>query len=107
MRGDAVVARAQDRVVAVEPIQGVAAATGRALVAAPGGVVEVRAAGALEKVAAGRGLVAELLCRPREQRDGEHGVTRAHAPLRGQRAVRHLRSNAQPAVFRVLDLGER
>jgi hypothetical protein len=60
MGGDAVLARAEDRVRPVDTADRRAAGTGVPLVAGSGRIVEVRAAGALQQVAADGRLVAQL-----------------------------------------------
>lgn len=72
MRGDAVLAGAQDRVAPVDAVQRGAAAARHALVARGPGVAEVRAAHLLHQVAAHRRHVAQLGRRAEEQGLGKH-----------------------------------
>src|SRR5205823_10357393 len=64
VRGDALVTGPQDGVAAVVAVEGRTARPRLALVARPGGVAEVGAAGALEQVAADGGHVPQLRRRP-------------------------------------------
>ena len=64
VRGDTRFARAHDREVAIEAVDRRAAAAGLAFVARLIGVVKIGAAGALEQIARGRRLVAQLPRRP-------------------------------------------
>ena len=84
-----------------------AAAAGLALVAGLVGVVEVRAARALQQVAGGRRLVAQLARGAGEQRARQHAVVAPHALVGGEIGVAHQRADAQPALRRRLDLVER
>lgn len=68
MGGDACLAHAHDRMLAAESTDCRAAATGLAFVARLVGVVEIGATGALEQIARGRRLVAQLARGAREQR---------------------------------------
>ncbi|GAA3114080.1 hypothetical protein GCM10020001_036580 [Nonomuraea salmonea] len=107
VRGDAVVAHAEDRRAAVEPVERVAAGAALALVAGGVSVVEVRAAGALEQVAADGGHVAQLRRGPGEQRLRQHRVAGADPPVGGQHAVADERADTQAAVGELLDGVER
>jgi hypothetical protein len=80
-----------------------AAAARLALVAGLVGVVEVRAAGALQQVAGGGRLVAQLARGTGQQRARQHAVVAPHASFGGQVGVAHQRADAQAAVGRGLD----
>jgi hypothetical protein len=105
--GDAGLAGAQDRTTAADALQRAAAGAWLAFVAGLGGVVEVRATGALHQVAADGGLVAQLRRGAGDQGVGQHRIERAHAPVRGRRAVADHCADAQTAVGRRLDLRQR
>src|ERR1700688_5208336 len=75
---DAMIAGAEDCVNAVEAAEGCATRAGIALVAGFGDVVEVITTRSLQQVAAGGGLVPQLLARTREQRAAEHAVAPPH-----------------------------
>src|SRR5580693_8004639 len=78
--------------------KGRAAAAGLALVAGLVGVVEIRAAGALEQVATRGSLVPQLPGSTRDDRAGEHAVVAPNALVCGQVGVAYQRSDAQPSV---------
>ena len=84
-----------------------AAAAGLAFVARLVGVVEIGAARALEQVARGRRLVAQLARGAGEQRAREHAIVAPHARVGGEIGVAHQRADAQAALGRRLDLVER
>src|SRR5216683_2019748 len=107
MRRDAVLAGAQDRVNAVEAGKRRAAGARTTLVAGFCDVVEIIAAGSLEQIAAGRGLVAQLRAGTSQQRTAEDAITLPHAPVGGEIAIANQRSNAQAAIGGVFDLVER
>ena len=107
MRGDAGVAHAHDRMLAAEPADRGTAAAGLAFVARLVGVVEIGAAGALEQIARGRRLVAQLARGAREQRAREQAIVAPHARIGGEIGVAHQRADAQPALGRRFDLVER
>ena len=86
---------------------GAAAAARLALVAGLVGVVEVGAARALQQVAGGGGLVAQLARGAGQQRARQHAVVAPHALVGGQVGVAHQRADAQAALRRRLDLVER
>ncbi len=107
MGRNAGLARAEDRVHAVEPVAGGAAAAGLALIARRRRVVEVVAARALQQIAAGRCHVAQLLRRAGEDRAGEHRIALRDQRVIGEVGVRHQRADAQAAVRGFLDGLER
>ena len=88
----------EDRVVAGVAADGRAAAARLALVAGRRDVLEVVAAGALQRVAAAGGHVAQLPAGARQQRLRQHGVALAHPPVGRQLAVGHRGADAQAAV---------
>ena len=90
MRRDAGLAGAEDRVHAVEALDGRAAAAGLALVAGRRGVIEVGAARALQQVAAGRRHVAQLL-----RGAGQDGARRAADSAARSAGDRRGRSSAR------------
>src|SRR5262249_16304567 len=104
MDGDARVARAQDRVDPVHATDGRAVGPGVPFVAVRGRVVEVRAAGALQQVAADRGVVAELTRGAREQRLGKYGVARPYPGVGGRVRVGRLRPDPEPTVRQLVDV---
>ena len=87
----------------LKPAERRAARAGLALVAGHVAVVEIEAARALQQVAAGRRLVAELAGGAREQRLRQHRIALPHPRVGGEVAVAHLRADAQAAVRRLLD----
>jgi hypothetical protein len=97
VRGDAGLAGADDRVLAADAADGAAAAAGLALVAGLVGVVEVGAARALQQVAGGGRLVAQLARGAGQQRARQHAVVAPHALVGGQVGVAHQRADAQAA----------
>ena len=107
MRGDAGVARADHRVLPAEPADGGTAAAGLPFVARLVGVVEIRAAGALQEIARGRRLVAKLSRGPREQRAGEQAIVAPHARVGGKVGIAHQRADAQASLGSGLDPVER
>ena len=92
---------------AAEPAKRGTAAAGLAFVARLVGVIEIRATGALEQIAGGRRLVAQLAGGARKQRAREHAIVAPHALVGGEIGVAHQRADAQPAVGRRFDLVER
>ena len=107
VRGDAVFARAEDRVHAVDAVDRRAAAARRALVARCARIVEVQAARSLQQVAAGRGHVAQLRRRSRENGAGEQRIARLDPRVPGEIGVQDQSADAQAAVLDVLDPVER
>ena len=87
MGGDTCIARAEDRMYPVDTADRGAARSGLPLVAVRGRVVKVRAARALQQVAADRCLVSQLPRRPGDQCLGEHRVACAHASIAGNLGV--------------------
>ena len=106
VRGDAGIAVPEDRVIAVVPFDGRAAAPRLALVARRGGVVEVGAAGPLHQVAARRRHVAELGGRTRQDGPGQQGVVPLDPLVVGDVRVRHERPDLEPAVVAPTDLAQ-
>ncbi len=88
MRGDAMIARAEDRMIAGEAAQGRASRARLALVARRCRVVEIIAARALEQIAARGRLIPELRRGSRKQRPRQYGIVGAQAGIGGQIAVR-------------------
>ncbi len=107
VRGDAVVAHAQHGVHPVDAAQRRAARPGHALVAGLGRVIEVGAPRALEQIPAGRGLVAKLRRRARQDRLRQQRIAAADAHVDGEGAVRDPRADAQAALRGLFDTGER
>jgi hypothetical protein len=107
MRRDAVLAGAQDGVNAVEAGERRAAGAGATLVAWFRDVIEIIAAGSLEQIAAGRGLVAQLCTGAGQQRTAEDAIALPDPPVGGEIAIANQRSNAQAAIGSVFDLVER
>ena len=107
MRGDAVLARPQDRVHAVDPLDRRAAAARFALVARRGRIVKIEAARPLEEIASGGRHVAQLLRGPGENRAAEQWIAGLDARVVGEIAIGNQRADPQPAVLRLLDVVER
>ena len=107
MGRDAGLAHAHHRMLAAEAADGRAAAAGLAFVAGLVGVVEIGATGALEQVARGRRLVAQLARGAREQRAREQAIVAPHAGIGGEIGVAHQRADAQPSLGGRFDLVER
>src|SRR5438876_1605090 len=107
MRGNAVLACAEDRVHAVDATDRSATAPGRTFVAGRARIVEIEAARSLQQVAAGRCHVAQL--RRGAGEDGARKQRIACLDLRvpGEVAVGHQRADAQAPTFNLLDLVER
>ena len=101
--GNAVVGRAKDRRIAVQPLQRTAPGSGRAFVAGFAGVVEIGAAGSLQQVAAHAGLVAQLRRTTGHNRLREHRIAGADLRVRGHSAVGRRRTDPQASVERRLD----
>lgn len=106
MHRDARLAGAENRMHAVVPLQGRTAAAGLALVAGHARVVEVRAARALQQVARGRRLVADLPRSASQQRLGQQRVVLAHTAVGSQVAVAYLGTDTQATLGAVLDHGQ-
>ncbi len=98
---------ADHRMLAAEPADCRAAAAGLAFVARLVGVVEIRATGALEQIARGRRLVAQLTRGAREQRARKQAIVAPHTLIGGEIGVAHQRADAQPTLGRRFDLVER
>ena len=102
--GDAGGGCAEDGVVSVETIDGVAALAGRALVTAGAIIiVEIGAAGALEDVAADGGHVADLRRGAGEDGAGENGIAGAHGVVLGEGGVARGGGDAQGPVGALFD----
>ena len=91
----------------LKPPMARAAAAGLAFVAGLVGVVEIRAARALQQIARGRRLVAQLAGGAGEQRARQHAIVAPHARIGGEIGVAHQRADAQAAFRRGFDLVER
>ena len=102
--GDTLFAGAEDRMQFGNPVDRAAAATGLALVARLVDIHEIEAPRALAQIAAGGGLVAQLLRRPGQDRPREHGIVRADPRMHCGRRIGGQRADAQPAIIGVLDL---
>jgi hypothetical protein len=100
-------AAADHRMLAADALQRTAAAAGLPLVARLVGVVEVGAAGALQQIAGGRRLVAQLARSAGEQRARQHAVVAPDAIVGGEVGVANQGADAQAAIGRRLDLVER
>ena len=74
-----------------------AAAAGLAFVARLVGVVEIGTSRALEQVAGGCRLIAQLAGGARKQRAREQAIVAPHARIGGKIGVAHQRADAQPA----------
>jgi hypothetical protein len=105
--GDAVFARAEDRVHAVDAVDRRAAAARRAFVARRARVVEVQAARSLQQVAAGRGHVAQLRRSAGEDGAGEQRIARLGLRVPGEIGVQDQSADAQATVICLLDPIER
>ena len=103
VRGDALVARPENRVHAVEAVDGRTPGARLTLVAGRGGVVEVIAARALQEVAAVGGHVAELRRCARQDRPGEERIPPFHLLVVRRVRVGHERAEAQAAPVELLD----
>ncbi len=107
VRGDARLARAEDCVHAVEPVDGGAAAAGLTFIAGRGDVVEIVAARALQEIAARRSHVAQLLRGAGEDSAREQRIALRHQEVIGEVGIGHERADAQAAVARLFDRLER
>ena len=104
VRRDAGLARAEDRVHAVETVACGAAGTRSALVAGgKRGIGEVTAAGALQQVAANARHIAKLRRRAGEKRLRQQGIALAHQPVVGKVAVAHQGPDPHAAVGQLSD----
>jgi len=99
VRGDAVLAGAEDGEVAIETVDGGTSGARLALVAGEGCVAEVDAAGALEKVAGGARHVAQLRAGARQDGLGEHGVIAEDGGVVGDVGVAGEGAEVQAAVW--------
>src|SRR5271166_1276066 len=104
MRCDAGLASADDGERARVAADRRAAAAGLALVARLVRVIEIRAARALEEVAGGRRLVAQLPRGAGEEGARQEQIVLSHARIGGEVGVAHERSDSQAAVPCRLDL---
>ena len=92
---------------AIEPGECRAAGAGTSLVAGFCDVIKVIAAGSLQQIAAGGGLVAQLRAGARQQCTAQHRVALPHAGIGRKVAVSNQRADAQAALRRLFDLVER
>lgn len=99
VRRNAMFGRSQNGEDPVEPFHRLTAGAGVAFVAGHDGVVEIRAARALQQVAAGRRLVAQLAGCTGKQGAGQHFVCAAHLPVRGKIRVCEQRADTQAALI--------
>jgi hypothetical protein len=104
---NAVLARSQDRVHAVDACDCRAAAARFALIAGRRGVVEIEASRSLQKIAAGRGHIAQLRRGAGQDRASEQRITCRDERMIGEIAIRNERADAQAAACRFLDLYQR
>ena len=95
MRRDAGIARAEDRVHAVDAVDRRAAAAGLALVARRRGVIKIVAARPLQEIAAGRRHVAQLLRGAGEDRACQQRIALLDQRVIGEIGIRHQRADAQ------------
>ena len=107
MRGDAMLARSQDRVHAVDPADRRTAAARLALIAGRGRIVEIQAARSLQEIAPGRGHVAQLRRGPGEDRAAEQWIARLYLRMLGEIAIGNQRADPQAAVLGLVNLIER
>ena len=103
---NAVLAPPQHRVQPVVAAAGVAARTGRALVAGAGDVIEVSAARPLQEIAADRGGVAKLRGRSGQKRLGDRRKATGESPIVSEVGVADERADAHAPVGKVLDIVE-
>jgi hypothetical protein len=106
VRRDAGIARADNRVLAIDPPDGRAAAARLPFVAGLVGVVEVRTAGPLQQVARGRRLVAQLAGGAGHQRPRQQSIVPSHPIVGGEIGVAHQCADTQSTFRRRLDLVE-
>src|SRR5258708_9604922 len=107
MRGDTLIAGAEDSMNAVEAGKSCAARTGTALVAGFCHVIKIVTARSLQQVAAGGGLVAQLRARARKQGAAQDGIVLPHAGIGCEVAVSNQRADPQAAIRCLLDFVER
>jgi hypothetical protein len=107
MGRDAGFAGAEDCVATIEAADGRAAAAGLAFVARHCRIVEIGATRPLQQVAAGRRHVAQLCRSAGKDRTGEQRVALLDQRMIRKVGIRHERADAQPAVRRLFDRGER
>ena len=107
MRGNALIAPAQNRVNAVEAVDGGTPGAWLAFVAGRRRVVEVVAPRALHQVAADRRHVAKLRRRPGEDRLRQQRIPAHHAGVVGDVAVGDERAQPQSAAVERSNLGQR
>ena len=94
---------AENAVEARDPVYRATARTGVALVAGLVDIGEVVTARALAQIAAGRGAIAQLLCRPGENGARQHRIVAADAVMVRGRGVGDERADAHPAIRCLLD----
>jgi len=107
MRRDAMVRRSQNGVNAVEAIDGVTTAAGRAFVAVCGAVVEVIASGALHEVAPSGRHVTKLRGGSREDRLRKHAVSLANQRVCCEVAVPDHGADAHASIGELMDFCKR
>src|ERR1700730_7973667 len=107
VRGDTMLARPQDGVHAVDPVDCRTAAARLALIAWRGCIVEIEAARPLQEIAPGRGHVAQLLRGPGKDRAAQQWIARLDLRVIGDIAIGNQRPDPQAAVPGLLDLVER
>src|SRR5258708_21517809 len=107
VRSDAMLARPQNRMPAIDPLDGRTAAARLTLVARGGRIVEIEAARSLQEIAPSGGHVSQLLRGPGEDRASQQWIARLDLRMIGKIAVGNQRADPQAAVFRLLDLIER
>ena len=107
VRRDAGLARADNRVLAIDAADGRAAAAGLPFVAGLVGVVEIGTAGPLQQIAGGRRLVAQLAGSTGQQRPRQQSIIPTHPLVGGEIGVAHQCADPQSAFRRRLDLVER
>src|SRR6516162_8242089 len=107
MRGDAVLARPQDRVHPIDPFDRRTAAARLALIAWRGRIVEIEAARSLQEIAPGGCHVPQLLRGAGKNRTAEQWIACLDARVIDEIAIGHQRGDPQAAVPRLLDLVER
>ena len=106
MRGDAVLARPQDRVHPVDPADRGTTAFRLALIARCACIVEIEAARSLQEIAARGRHIAQLLRGPGQNRAPEQRVAGLDPRVIGEIGIGNQRADAQAAVRRLLDLAQ-
>jgi hypothetical protein len=103
MGGNAVVARPEHGIAAVESLHRGAAGAGLALVAGGCLVVEIQTAGALHQVSPDRRHVPKLPGGAMQDRLGQNRISSANQRVRGQATVAHQCPDPKPPVGKLLD----